>query len=79
MKTFTFKLESDKDAALLKQLLETANFESKVEGFVESDDETFSDDELQMFKEREAEYHKNPNTAIKADELESKLKGKYGF
>ena len=54
MKTFTFKLESEKDAM-------------------------FSDAETQTFKEREAEYHKNPNSAIKADDLENKLKRKYAF
>ncbi len=79
MKTFTFKLESDKDAELLKQLLETANFESKVEGFVEYNEEEFTETELQMFREREAEYHKNPSSAIKAEELEATLKRKYGF
>lgn len=79
MKTFTFKLESDKDAELLKQLLETANFESKVEGFVEHEEDGFTDAEVQMFKEREAEYHKNPSSAINAAELEAKLKNKYGF
>jgi hypothetical protein len=79
MKTFTFKLESDKDAELLKQLLETANFESKVEGFVEYEEDGFTEAEAQMFKEREAEYHKNPSSAIGAEALEAKLKNKYGF
>lgn len=79
MKTFTFKLESDKDAELLKRLLETAKFESKVEGFVSYDDDGFSDGELQMLREREAEYHRDPSSAINAVDLEGKLKGKYGF
>ncbi|CAN5182476.1 hypothetical protein BH09BAC1_BH09BAC1_26550 [soil metagenome] len=79
MKTFTFKIESDKDAELLKQLLETAKFESKVEGFVAYDDDDFTEGELQVFRDREAEYRKNPSSATNAEELEAKLKVKYGF
>ncbi len=55
MKTFTFRLESDKDAELLKQLLEKANFESKVEGFVESNEDDLSDTEVSMLRQREVE------------------------
>ncbi len=79
MKKFTFKLESDKDAELLKQLLDAAEFESKVEGFVETDDVDFTEAEMNMLKEREAHYQKNPSSATNAAELEAKLKNKYGF
>ncbi len=79
MKTFTFKLNSDKDAELLKQLLDKANFESKVEGFVETDEDDFTEAELGMLREREAEYIKNPSSAVDANKLDEKLKDKYGF
>lgn len=80
MKTFTFKLDSDKDAELLKKFLDEANFESKVEGFIETDeDDDLTDEELQMLDDRMAEYRNNPSIAIDAADVEAKLKQKYGF
>ena len=77
MKTITIKIESDKDAALLKRLLEEAEFEAFVESYEEDDD--ISEEEIQMLESRWKNYQTNPQSAIPYDELKEKIKKKYGL
>jgi hypothetical protein len=73
MKTITVQLKSDKDAQLLMDILRTAKFQSEVETFQE--DETISDEELQMLNERVEQYKKDPS---KGKDLQE-IKKKYGI
>jgi hypothetical protein len=77
MKTITIKIESDKDASLLKRLLEEAEFEAFVESYEEDDD--ISEEEMRMLESRWEKYQTNPQSAIPYDELKEKIKKKYGL
>jgi hypothetical protein len=57
MKTITIRLQNDKDAELLMDIIRTAKFDSEVETFEEG--ETISDEELSVLNERVEEYRKN--------------------
>jgi putative addiction module component (TIGR02574 family) len=76
MKTITIKIESDRDADLLKSILKTTKFESEVQT-IEEDDE-FTDEEFQMLEERWEKYQKNPSSAISFEEFNERLRKKYG-
>ncbi len=78
MKTITIKIQSEKDAELIKRLLSEANFEALVETQEESDYE-ISEEELQMLEERWEKYKANPDSAITLDALKEKIKKKYGI
>lgn len=78
MKTITFKLKSEKDAELLKKMLEEAHFESEVEGYIESD-EDISDEEIAIWQERLNRYKQNPDSALLASDVEAQLKKKHGL
>jgi hypothetical protein len=77
MKTITIHLESDRDAELLKKILETTRFESKVETVEDEDD--FTEEEVSIFNERVEEYKKNPSVGKSAEEVNQLLKRKYGL
>jgi hypothetical protein len=70
MKTFLIKVENDKDAELLKRLLQSAHFESKIEVIEEDPDA----EEMQMLEERWANYLSNPSSAISLDDFKKELK-----
>ena len=76
MKTITVRIESDKDAELLKNILSTTKFQSEVQTFEEEDD--FTEEEFQMLEERWEKYEKNPSTAVSFEEFDKQLKEKYG-
>jgi hypothetical protein len=77
MRTITIKVESDKDAELLKQVLQSTHFEDKIEAFEEGEES--DDKELQMLEERWESYIKNPSSAISIDDFKRDLKEKYGL
>jgi hypothetical protein len=77
MRTITIKIESDKDAVLVKRLLAETKFEATVETF--EDDDDISDEELQLLEDRLEKYRVNPKSAISLNELKEKMKKKYGF
>ncbi|MBL7777145.1 MAG: hypothetical protein JNK66_02480 [Chitinophagales bacterium] len=79
MKTITIRCSSDEDANLLKQILETTDFESVVEVEEETADEVLSEIDLRMLNERVAEYHKNPSTGKSIEQVSVLLKNKYGL
>jgi len=61
MKTFTIRVENDRDAELLKKLLQTTRFEDKIETTEEEESDT---GEIQMLEERWEKYVANPTSAI---------------
>lgn len=75
MKTFTVRIENDKDAELLKSILSTTKFQSDVQTVEEDDD--FTEEEFQMLEERWEKYERNPTTAISFEEFNKQLKEKY--
>lgn len=77
MKTITIKIESDKDAALLKRLLAEAAFEDHVESYEEDDEIT--DEETEILESRWNKYKANPQSTVLFDELKEKMKMKYGL
>lgn len=76
MKTITVKVESDADAELLKNILNTTKFQSEVQTIEE--DENFTEEEFKLFEERWNHYEKNPGTAISFEDFDKLLKEKYG-
>ncbi len=76
MKTFTVRIENDKDAELLKSILSTTKFQSEVQTVEEDDD--FTEEEFQMLEERWENYERNPTTAVSFEEFNKQLKEKYG-
>jgi hypothetical protein len=76
MKTFTIRVENDRDAELLKKLLQSAHFEDKIETTEEEDLDT---EEIQMLEERWENYVSNPSPAISLDDFKKELKDKYGL
>ena len=76
MKTFTVRIENDKDAELLKSILSTTKFQSDVQTVEEDDD--FTEEEFQMLEERWENYERNPTTAVSFEEFNKQLKEKYG-
>jgi hypothetical protein len=76
MKTFTIRVENDRDAELLKKLLQTTRFEDKIEA---TEEEEFDTDEIQMLEERWEKYIVNPSSAISLDDFKKELKEKYGL
>ncbi len=76
MKTFTVRIENDKDAELLKSILSTTKFQSDVQTVEEDDD--FTEEEFQMLEERWEKYERNPTTAVSFEEFNKQLKEKYG-
>lgn len=77
MKTITIRVENDRDAELLKKVLQATQFENKIETFEE--DEALNDDEIQMLEERWENYIANPSSAISLEDFKKELKGKYGI
>jgi hypothetical protein len=75
MKTITVRVQNDKDAELLKNILSTTKFEDKVEAI--EDDDNFTDEEFQIYEERIEEYLRNPSSATSLEELKKELKEKY--
>jgi hypothetical protein len=75
MKTITIKIESDRDAELLKKILKDTPFEDKVE----LEEEGMEDEEFRMYEDRMEEYKRNPASGIALDELQKELKEKYGL
>lgn len=78
MKTITFKLKSEKDAELLRKMLQEAQFESEVEGYIESDEDV-SDEEIAIWQERLTRYQQNPDSALLASDVEAQLRKKHGL
>jgi hypothetical protein len=77
MKTITILLESDRDAELLKKILQSTKFENHVETVEEEDELT--DEEVSMFNERLEEYKKNPSLGKSGEAVNELLKKKYGL
>ena len=77
MKTITVRLQNDKDAELLMDILRTAKFENEIETFEE--EETISEEELQMLNERVEEYRRDPSKGKNLEEVKTLLKSKYGI
>jgi hypothetical protein len=77
MRTITIRVESDKDAELLKQVLQATSFEDKIETFEE--DEELDDQEIQMLEERWENYVKNPSSAISLEDFKKDLKENYSI
>ena len=77
MKTITIIVESERDADLLKKVLNETHFENKIETFEEDDE--LSDREIQMLEERWESYVANPGSAISLEEFKKELKDKYGI
>ena len=65
MRTLTVRVESDKDAELVKQVLRSTTFEDRIETFEENEES--DDQEIQMLEERWERYIKNPSSAISID------------
>lgn len=76
MKTITIRVENDRDAVLLQNILHSTKFEDVIESFEEGDDLT--DDEVKVFNERVEEYKRNPSTGKSLQEVNEFLKKKYG-
>jgi hypothetical protein len=77
MRTITVRLQNDRDADLLMDLLRTAKFQSGIETFLE--EEVIDDDELQLLNERVEEYRKDPSKAKNLNEVRDLLNRKYGI
>ena len=75
MRTITIRVESDKDAELLKKVIQATRFEDKIEAF--EDDEELDDREIQMLEERWENYTKNPSSAISLADFKKELKHKH--
>ncbi len=75
MKTITVRMESDRDAELLKNILLSTKFEDKVET-IEDDDLT--SEEVSMLNERVEEYRRDPSKGKSFEEVNELLKKKYG-
>ncbi len=76
MKTFTIRVENDRDAELLKKLLESTHFEDRIET---TEEEELDTEEIQMLEERWESYIRNPSSAISLDDFKKELKDKYGL
>ena len=76
MKTITVRLENDRDAELLKNILRTTKFEDAIETSEEEDNIT--DEEVKMFNERVEEYRRNPSSATSLEDFKKEMKEKYG-
>ena len=72
MKTITIRLQNDKDADLLMDILRTAKFQNEVETFEEP--ETITDGELDILNERVAEYQKDTSKGKDAEAIKKMLK-----
>jgi hypothetical protein len=77
MKTITIRIESDKDAELLKKVLQSTKFEQRIETFEEEDN--IDDVELQILEERWEKYKANPSSAISLEDFKRELKEKHGL
>lgn len=77
MKTITIRVKNDRDAELLKKILQSTHFEDKIEAIEE--EEELDNEEIKMLEERWENYVRNPASAISVDDLKEELKNKYGL
>jgi hypothetical protein len=77
MKTITLKIENEKDLELVRNFLRTTKFKDSIETV--EDEDSFSDEELQVFSERWEKYEKNQSSAISLKDFKNELKNKYGL
>jgi hypothetical protein len=77
MKTITIRVENDRDAELLKKVLQATRFEDKIEAIEE--EEESNDVEIKMLEERWESYVRNPSSAITVDDFKKELKDKCGL
>ena len=77
MRTITVRVESDKDAELVKQVLRSTTFEDRIETFEENEEP--DDQEIQMLEVRWERYIKNPSSAISIDNFKKELKEKHSL
>jgi uncharacterized protein YydD (DUF2326 family) len=75
MKTITVRVQSDKDAELLMDLLRTAKFQNDIEAFEEED--IISEEELLVLNERVEEYRKDASKGKSLQQVKDLLKSKY--
>jgi hypothetical protein len=76
MKSITVTLESDKDAEMLMNLIQSAKFEKGVEAFEDQDE--FTAEDIAEWDRRIAAYEKDPSTGRSVDEFMKEMKEKYG-
>ena len=74
MKTLTLCVHGEKDTELLKKLIENAKFNDEIE--VYEDEDEFTDEDIEEFDRRMAEYEKDPFKGKSVDEVMKALKEK---
>lgn len=76
MKRITIHVKNDRDAELLKSVIEKTDFEDTVEAFEEDDEIT--EEELRILEERWEHYKKNPSSGTSLQDFKKEMKKKYG-
>jgi hypothetical protein len=77
MKTITVCLYNDKDADLLKKILQTTKFNEEIETYEE--EEEFTEEDIAEFDRRVAGYDSDPSRGRPVDDFISEMKKKHGI
>jgi putative addiction module component (TIGR02574 family) len=77
MKTITVCVHNDKDAELLKKILQTTKFNEEIETYEE--EEEFTGEDIAEFDRRAAEYDKDPSKGRPVDDFLKEMKKKHGI